>query len=138
MQKPSRREFVTGGAAAVSLAARAAAVENAGLAGWSIKKASEQLRAKAVSPVELTEACLKRTEQLNPAINAYITILRDQAMIDARRMQEEQRQGKWRGPLHGVPIALKDNIDTAGVRTTGASEVLKIAFPRKIPKSRAV
>ena len=128
MQKPSRREFVAAGAA-VSLAAHAAAVENAGLAGWSIKKASEQLRAKAVSPVELTEACLKRTEQLNPAINAYITILRDQAMIDARRMQEEQRQGKWRGPLHGVPIALKDNIDTAGVRTTGASELFKDRIP---------
>src|SRR6516164_2723764 len=80
MQTPSRREFVAAGVAAAALAANAPAAVDPGLAGWSIKKASDQLRAKAVSPVELTEASLKRIEQLNPAINAYITVLRDQAL----------------------------------------------------------
>jgi len=123
------QRIVAAGVAAAALAANAPAAVDPGLAGWSIKKASDQLRAKAVSPVELTESCLKRIEQLNPRINAYITVLRDQAMAEARQMQDEQRRGKWRGPLHGIPIALKDNIDTAGVRTTGASELFKDRIP---------
>jgi len=63
--------------------------------------------------------------QYNPSINAFITITREQALAAAREMEAEQRAGKWRGPLHGIPIALKDNIDTAGIRTTAASGVFK-------------
>ena len=62
-------------------------------------------------------------------MNAYITITREQALAAAREMADEQRRGKWRGPLHGIPIALKDNIDTAGIRTTAASELFKDRIP---------
>jgi aspartyl-tRNA(Asn)/glutamyl-tRNA(Gln) amidotransferase subunit A len=69
-------------------------------------------------------------------VNAYITITREQALASAREMEAEQRRGQWHGPPHGVPIALKDNIDTAGVRTTGASELFKDRVPRRGRGSR--
>ena len=78
---------------------------------------------------ELTATCLKRIEAYDPALNVFITVTRDQAMETARAMEAEQRRGKWRGPLHGIPIALKDNIDIAGVRTTAASELFKDTVP---------
>ena len=81
--------------------------------------------------MELTEACLKRIDRLNPTLNAYITVTREQALATAHEMAEEQHRGKWRGPLHGVPIALKDNIDTAGIRTTAASELFKDRIPEE-------
>jgi aspartyl-tRNA(Asn)/glutamyl-tRNA(Gln) amidotransferase subunit A len=62
-------------------------------------------------------------------LDAFITVAGEQALADARAMEAEQAQGKWRGPLHGIPIALKDNIDTAGVRTTAASEIFKDRVP---------
>jgi len=87
------------------------------------------VRRKAVSPVDLTQACLKRIETYGSALNAFITVTRDQAIETARAMEAEQLRGKWRGPLHGIPIALKDNIDTAGVRTTAASALFKDRVP---------
>jgi aspartyl-tRNA(Asn)/glutamyl-tRNA(Gln) amidotransferase subunit A len=99
----------------------------------TLKQVSDLLRTKAVSPVELTEACLQRIEKYNPAFNAFITVTRDQALRSAREAEAEIRAGRWRGPLHGVPIALKDNMDTAGVRTTGASEL----FENRVPDTDA-
>jgi aspartyl-tRNA(Asn)/glutamyl-tRNA(Gln) amidotransferase subunit A len=99
------------------------------LAGLSLKKASDLLRSKGASPVDLVRACLARIDRYNSSVNAFITITADQALATAREMEAEQRRGKWRGPLHGIPIALKDNIDTAGVRTTGASELFKERVP---------
>jgi len=95
----------------------------------TMKQASEAIRKKSVSSVELTRACLARSEKLQPVLNAYITITGDQALEQARSLDLELARGKWRGPLHGVPIALKDNIDTAGVRTTGASELFEHRVP---------
>jgi aspartyl-tRNA(Asn)/glutamyl-tRNA(Gln) amidotransferase subunit A len=103
--------------------------ESPELASLTLKEVSEALRRKTASPVDLTEACLKRIETYNHALNAFITVTRDQAMEAARAMEAEQRRGKWRGPLHGIPIALKDNIDTAGIRTTAASELFKDRVP---------
>jgi aspartyl-tRNA(Asn)/glutamyl-tRNA(Gln) amidotransferase subunit A len=99
------------------------------LTALSLKKASNLLRSKSASPVELTEACLRRIEKLNPAINAFITLTGDAAIAAAREMEAEQHRGRWRGPLHGIPIAIKDNIDTSGLRTTAASELFKDRFP---------
>jgi aspartyl-tRNA(Asn)/glutamyl-tRNA(Gln) amidotransferase subunit A len=95
----------------------------------TIADAAKALRNRSVSPVELTQACLKRIERFNPALNAFITVTGEKALETARAMESEQAQGKWRGPLHGIPIALKDNIDTAGVRTTAASDLFKNRMP---------
>lgn len=97
----------------------------------TLKQASDQLRTKRVSPVDLTQACLKRIEKYNPILHAYITITADQALAAARQAESDLRRGNWRGPLHGVPIALKDNMDTAGILTTGGSELFKDRVPQE-------
>jgi aspartyl-tRNA(Asn)/glutamyl-tRNA(Gln) amidotransferase subunit A len=95
----------------------------------TIQDASEQLRKKRISPVELTKACLARIDRLNPTLNAFITVTRDSALATAREAEADIQHGRWRGPLHGIPIALKDLVDTAGVRTTAASGVFKDRIP---------
>jgi aspartyl-tRNA(Asn)/glutamyl-tRNA(Gln) amidotransferase subunit A len=95
----------------------------------SLSETSQLVRSKKVSPLELTQACLRRIEQLNPTLNAFITVTADSAMAEAQQAQEEIQRGHWRGPLHGVPIALKDLVDTAGVRTTAASGLFKDRVP---------
>jgi aspartyl-tRNA(Asn)/glutamyl-tRNA(Gln) amidotransferase subunit A len=126
----SRREFLSAGIGATTwLAARSAPGEVPEITGMTLKKASDLIRSKTASPVDLTQACLKRIDKYNPELNAFITVAGDEAMSAARQMEGELQRGKWRGPLHGVPIALKDNIDTAGMRTTGASELFKDRVP---------
>src|SRR4030095_14066551 len=95
----------------------------------SLIDVSALVRSRKVSPVELTNACLARIERLNPQLNAFITVTSDAALAQARSAESEIRQGKWRGPLHGVPIALKDIVDTKDVRTTAASAVFKDRVP---------
>ena len=94
-----------------------------------ILEIAEKLKKRAVSPVELTRDCLERIEKLNSRLNAFITITAESAMSQARQAEEEIQHGQWRGPLHGVPLALKDIIDTAGVRTTAASALFKDRIP---------
>jgi aspartyl-tRNA(Asn)/glutamyl-tRNA(Gln) amidotransferase subunit A len=125
-----RRTFLTiGGAAVASLAVDPAHAQPSDLSGLSLRRAGDLLRSKAASPVDLTQACLRRIERYNPSLNAFITISGEQALAEARTIEAEQRRGRWRGPLHGIPIALKDNIDTAGVRTTGASDLFRDRVP---------
>ena len=95
----------------------------------SIVELAPGLRRKEVSPVELTRACLDRIEKLNPALNAFITVTAESALAEARAAETEIARGEWRGPLHGIPIALKDIIDTAGTRTTAASAVHEHRIP---------
>jgi aspartyl-tRNA(Asn)/glutamyl-tRNA(Gln) amidotransferase subunit A len=95
----------------------------------SLVEAGELIRARKVSPVELTKACLARIERLNPVLNAFITITADSALARAREAEADIHNGKWRGPLHGVPVALKDIVDTLGVRTTAASALFKDRVP---------
>ncbi len=99
------------------------------LTTFSLKKASELVRQQHVSPVDLTQACLERIQRLNPKLNAFISITGEQALAQARDLQIEGQRGQWRGPLHGIPVALKDNIDTAGVKTTAASAVFADRIP---------
>jgi aspartyl-tRNA(Asn)/glutamyl-tRNA(Gln) amidotransferase subunit A len=95
----------------------------------TIHELAPLLRQKKISPVELTQECLERIEKQNPALNAFITVTAESALVAARTAESEIARGEWRGPLHGIPISLKDLIDTAGVRTTAASEHHKDRIP---------
>jgi aspartyl-tRNA(Asn)/glutamyl-tRNA(Gln) amidotransferase subunit A len=95
----------------------------------SLSEASELIRSRKISPVELTQGCLSRIERLNDKLNAFITVTADAALSQARAAEEEIQRDNWRGLLHGIPIALKDIIDTAGVRTTAGSGVFKDRIP---------
>ena len=95
----------------------------------SIVETAERLRKREVSPVELTKNCLAQIEKLNPRLNAFITVTAELALKDARNAEEEILRGDWRGPLHGIPLGLKDIIDTAGIRTTAASALFKNRIP---------
>jgi aspartyl-tRNA(Asn)/glutamyl-tRNA(Gln) amidotransferase subunit A len=95
----------------------------------SISEAAELLRHKKVSPVELASACLDRIDRLNPVLNAFITVTHESAMAQARVAEDEIQRGKWRGPLHGIPVGLKDLIDTAGIRTTCGSALFADRVP---------
>ena len=101
----------------------------ADLTQLSLSEVSQLLRRKKVSPVELTNECLNRIERLNAKLNAFITVTADSAHTEARQAEAEIQRGHWSGALHGVPIALKDLVDTAGVRTTAASGIFKNRIP---------
>src|SRR5262245_7498814 len=131
----SRRSFIAiaSTSAAGSLVLGSAKVAGQGarsdVTTLSLEEAADQLRRKRLSPVELTQACLARIERLNPALNAFITVSAESALASAREAEAAIQQGRWRGPLHGIPIALKDLFDTVGVRTTAASAVYKDRIP---------
>ena len=89
------------------------------------------LRRRKVSPVELLDAVLERIERVNPELNAFITVAAEHAQADARRAEREIARGKNRGPLHGIPLPLKDNIETQGIRTTAGSKILANFVPTR-------
>ena len=101
------------------------------LTSLSIHEVATLVKQKKISPVEIMRACLARTEALNPLLNAFITVTGESALAEARRAESEVQRGQWRGPLHGIPIGLKDLIDTAGVRTTAASALFKDRVPQE-------
>jgi aspartyl-tRNA(Asn)/glutamyl-tRNA(Gln) amidotransferase subunit A len=111
-------------------------MSEAELALASIKEVAKLIRREKVSPVELTKLMLARIERLNPKLNAYLTVCGDEALAQARKAEAElfgARGGKGRrdrGPLHGIPVSLKDNIYTAGIRTTAGSKILRDFVPR--------
>ena len=96
-----------------------------------LSEVSQAVQKKDVSPVELTQACLARIEKLNPALNAFITVTAESALHEAKKAEAEIGRGEWRGPLHGIPLAVKDLVETAGVRTTAASRVLEDYVPKE-------
>jgi len=95
----------------------------------SLMELSAEIRARRVSPLEATEACLHRIGERDGVLNSFITVTADSALAEARQRTEELAAGRWRGPLHGVPLALKDLFLTAGVRTTSGSAVLRDWVP---------
>lgn len=96
-----------------------------------IKTISESIRARKVLPVEIVNGCLRRIEELDPRLNAFVTVLADQAREQASAAEAEIKQGNWRGPLHGIPVGIKDFYDTAGIKTTAAFEQFKDRVPAK-------
>ena len=126
----SRRTFIQATAGSVAGALMVQLSAAAGdLTALSLSEASELVRRRKVSPVELTRACLARIEQVNPVLNAFITITGDLALAQARTAETEVQRGRWRGPLHGIPIALKDLFDTEGIKTTAGSALYKDRIP---------
>ncbi len=89
----------------------------------TIARASELVRTRRLSPVELTRTYLDRIAALDGQLNAFITVTAERALDQARRVEDEIAQGRYRGPLHGIPFALKDIYDTTGIPTTGHSRV---------------
>jgi aspartyl-tRNA(Asn)/glutamyl-tRNA(Gln) amidotransferase subunit A len=95
----------------------------------TLAQASSQIRARTLSPVELTQAFLARVKQYDGALNSHLLVLEEQALADAKKAESEIASGHWRGRLHGIPIGLKDIYNTAGVRTTGHSALFKDHVP---------
>lgn len=95
----------------------------------SLLAAADQIRTRKLSPVELTRECLANIDRLNPTLNAFITVTADLAFAQAQQAEQEISVGNYRGPLHGIPFALKDNIDTAGIRTSAASNQYRERVP---------
>src|SRR5262245_27015386 len=99
----------------------------------AIGELSAHIRARTLSSVAVVDACLARIQALNPRLNAFITVNPDAARAAATVAQSEINAGRWRGPLHGVPVAVKDFYDTAGIKTTAAFE----SFANRVPTKDA-
>src|SRR5918995_6786837 len=122
----TRRGVIAGGAATAVLAATRATAQRGrddDLTKLSIGEAGRRIAARELSPVELTRAYLERIERVDGQVNSFITVTAEQALEQARALEAELARGVNRGPLHGIPIGLKDNIDTANILTTAASAV---------------
>src|ERR1700737_2415053 len=107
------------------------------LAFATIEEVARLFRKRKLSPVDLTKILLARIDQLNPKLNVYITVTSELALTQAKKAEAELfaplgRKGHCdRGPLHGIPISLKDNIYTKGIRTTAGSKILKDFIPQQ-------
>jgi aspartyl-tRNA(Asn)/glutamyl-tRNA(Gln) amidotransferase subunit A len=99
------------------------------LAFFSIEQAARLLRRKEISPLDLVEASLARIERWNPSLHAFLTVLAESARRQAKLAEREIHRGRARGPLHGIPISLKDNFWTRGIRTTAGSKILADFVP---------
>jgi amidase len=99
------------------------------LAGRSARELAQLIRSREASPVEVLDAHLAVIERVNPALNAIITLAADEARAAARAAEAAVRRGETVGPLHGLPLAIKDVTETAGIRTTFASPLFKDHVP---------
>jgi aspartyl-tRNA(Asn)/glutamyl-tRNA(Gln) amidotransferase subunit A len=104
---------------------------------FTIYELSRKIRDRSISPVELTHDCLDRIEKLNPTLNAFITVTAESALDRARLAEREVYRGHYLGPLHGIPIGLKDIIDVAGVPTTAASALFSTPPNDRLPTEDA-
>jgi aspartyl-tRNA(Asn)/glutamyl-tRNA(Gln) amidotransferase subunit A len=95
-----------------------------------VSELSQRIQTRKVSPIQIVEQCLERIERLNARLNAFALVLADQARAQAQQADDEIQHGRWRGPLHGVPVGIKDFYDTAGIATTAAFERFKDRVPR--------
>ncbi|MEE8519307.1 MAG: amidase, partial [Dehalococcoidia bacterium] len=93
------------------------------LTSWSIVELGERIRSKELSPVDVAQAYIERIDALEPDIGAFITRMSDEALASAKQAEAEIVSGNYRGPLHGIPVAVKDIYWTKGVRTTSGSKV---------------
>ncbi|MBN6185749.1 Asp-tRNA(Asn)/Glu-tRNA(Gln) amidotransferase subunit GatA [Aneurinibacillus sp. BA2021] len=95
----------------------------------SLTHLSSRIRKKELSPVEVVDELVKRVEAVNPALNAFITVAAEEALHAAKQAETEIMRGQWKGPLHGVPLGVKDLIYTKGLRTTMGSKLYENFVP---------
>ncbi|HEY4210401.1 MAG TPA: amidase [Steroidobacteraceae bacterium] len=95
----------------------------------SLQELASQLQSRALSPVDVTQYMLDRIAKIDGHLKSYATLTPEQALADAYTAERDIRAGKYRGPLHGVPIGIKDLCDTKGVRTMGGTAVRKDFVP---------
>ena len=95
----------------------------------SLLDVSERIRRRDLSSVEIVSALLARIAAFEPRLNGFLRVMGDTALADAMRADAELGRGQWRGPMHGVPIGIKDLIDVAGVPTTSGTEIMKDRVP---------
>ena len=95
----------------------------------SATELSVRIKSKEVSPVEATEAYLERIDRLNPTFHAYLTVCADEAMASARESEVALARGEYRGPMHGIPVAVKDQVKSKGIRTTCGSPIFSDNVP---------
>src|SRR5687768_5812631 len=95
----------------------------------TLTELADRLGRRELSPVEATQAMLARIEALEPSLHAFARVTPERALADARRAEAEILAGHHRGPLHGVPIVLKDLIDTAGIATEAGTKVMAGRVP---------
>ena len=100
------------------------------IAFLSATELGSAIKSKEISPVEAVEAYLDRIERIDPQVNSYITIMAEQTRQEALEAEKEIRRGDYRGPLHGIPMGIKDQIYTKGVRTTDASKIRSDFIPK--------
>jgi aspartyl-tRNA(Asn)/glutamyl-tRNA(Gln) amidotransferase subunit A len=135
--RQTRRTWFAGvSAIATQLASASGADVASDPLAWSLSEAAAALAKRQISSEELTKLCLARIRRLDRQLNAFITLNGDAALAHARECDRSRVAGRKSGRLHGIPIALKDNIDTAGIRTTRAHRFSRIVFLRKTRKSR--
>ncbi len=102
-----------------------------GIPFLTVAELSEMIREKEVSPVEVTEAYLERIDAVNFKFNSYLTVCRNEALDAARKAESAIAQGNYLGPMHGVPVAVKDQLWTKGVRTTVGSRLMSEFIPEE-------
>jgi aspartyl-tRNA(Asn)/glutamyl-tRNA(Gln) amidotransferase subunit A len=103
--------------------------KEADVLNWSLSALSDAIREKMISPVEVTNRLLKQIEAINPIINCYVTVLFEEAKERAIEAEKEIAAGNWKGPLHGIPIGIKDIIYTKNIKTTMGSAIFKDFVP---------
>ncbi len=99
------------------------------LLNLTITAAASRIRSRELSPVELTRSYLARIQKFNPVLNAYQTLTAEAALADAEAAEKEIVAGKYRGRLHGIPVSIKDNLATRGIKTTAGSKMLADWIP---------
>src|SRR5262252_6118034 len=117
----SRQDLITAG--------RNASMDKAEIPFLSVSQLSELIKSRQVSPVEVVAGYLDRIDRLNDRLYAYLTVCRDQAVEAARASERELARGAYRGPFHGVPVAVKDQLNTAGIRTTCGTPIFNDVVP---------
>ncbi len=129
----NRRDFLASTASAAFFLNAPSLAQVSDPTELSIAQAGLQIRSYNLSPVDLVQAYLERIDRLDRRLNSFITVTNEDALVRAKTLEAELQSGNWRGPLHGIPIALKDNMDTSGVRTTAASAV----YANRVPNENA-